>query len=82
MTPTTYMITGAGRGLGLEFTKQILAGDSDARVIATVRKVATAGGTSDELAKLEHKFDGRIERLQMDLVSGLPLGVGCLWGGC
>lgn len=69
MTATTYLITGANRGLGLEYASQILAREPDARVIATVRKLATADGTKDELAKLEHKYDGRVERLQMDIVS-------------
>lgn len=68
MSPTTYLITGAGRGLGLEYTRQILAGNPEARVIAAVRKLP-ADGVSDELAGLENDFAGRIGRLQMDIVS-------------
>ncbi|MDJ0655527.1 MAG: SDR family oxidoreductase [Xanthomonadales bacterium] len=51
----TVLITGANRGLGLEFTRQ-LAGDAD-RIIATCRNPAR----SDELRAMAESSEGKIE---------------------
>lgn len=64
MSPTVYLITGANRGLGLGLVKQVLATDEHAIVIATVRAL----DRDDELAQMEQKQPGRIERLKMDMV--------------
>jgi len=59
---TTYLITGTNRGIGLEFTQQILArGD---RVIATCRDIAGAG----ELKELQGRYEA-LEIRQLDVAS-------------
>lgn len=63
MATTTYFITGASRGLGLEFARQLLAGDKGARVIAAVRNPATA----NELQKLIKSEEGRIVAVKLDV---------------
>ena len=74
MTPQTFLVTGANRGIGVEWVQQLLTTVPRSRVIAAVRKLATADGTRDELAKLEHKYDGRVERVQLDIVN-LLIGI-------
>ncbi len=69
MTPQVFLVTGANRGMGLAWVDTILATVPGSQVIATARKVASAAGTKDELCKLEHKYDGRVERVQMDIAS-------------
>src|SRR5512146_2654511 len=46
----TYLITGANRGLGLEFARQLSARKDETRIIATAREVEKA----TELARLVH----------------------------
>ncbi len=65
MSTTTYLITGANRGIGLEYVKQILAGEAQAQIIASVRHLAGA----DELAEVAAKYEGRVAMLEMDQVS-------------
>lgn len=58
---TQFMVTGANRGLGLEFVQQLLArGD---RVIAACRHAARAS----ELNRLSGQFPGRLKVLPLDL---------------
>src|SRR5947207_4326535 len=46
----TYLITGANRGLGLEFARQLSTRKDDTRIIATAREVEKAA----DLARLVH----------------------------
>ena len=57
----TVLITGANRGLGLEFTRQF-AGDAE-RIIATCRNP----NRSDELRALADSSDGQIEVQALDV---------------
>lgn len=50
-TPTTYLITGANRGIGLEFARQLSQRGKDAIIIATAREPANA----QDLARLVHE---------------------------
>jgi len=63
MSPTTYLITGANRGLGLEYVRQIVAHEPDSRVIAAARNPDGAA----ELQKLIAAHPGKIEALQLDV---------------
>lgn len=49
--PTTYFLTGANRGIGLEFARQLSQRGTDVVIIATARKPAEA----TELARLVHQ---------------------------
>ena len=60
---TTYLITGANRGLGLEFVRQIVASEPASRVIAAARNPSGA----DELQQLIKQNEGRIETLKLDV---------------
>ncbi|KAM0746053.1 NAD(P)-binding protein [Meredithblackwellia eburnea MCA 4105] len=64
MSPV-YFITGASRGLGLEFAKQILEKEKDSFVIATARDPSAAKG----LQALVAANPGRIHALKMDVTS-------------
>ncbi len=57
------LITGANRGLGLEFVRQYLA--NGRKVLATCRKARAAS----ELANLKKEANGRLEILELDLFS-------------
>ncbi|KAJ3334306.1 hypothetical protein HDU93_008024 [Gonapodya sp. JEL0774] len=65
MSGKVYVITGAGRGLGLEFVRQILTKYDDATVIATVRNKsksvaaieAAAAGAGDRVKIFEMDSD-------------------------
>lgn len=57
----TYFITGAARGLGLEFSKQLLA--SGERVIAGVRDPERA----TELSSLTEEYPGKFSLLPLDV---------------
>ncbi len=63
--PTTYLITGASRGIGLAVAAQLLAASPANRVVAAVRKPAEAA----HLHVLKTKFGERLELLEMDVVS-------------
>lgn len=76
----TYFITGATRGLGLEFARQLLARDKSVQIIAAARNPATA----TELQALIKAEPGRIETVKLDVsdpksveVSGVPLRRAC-----
>lgn len=58
---TTVLITGANRGLGLEFTRQYL--DAGAAVIATCRDPTAA----DDLARLGERYAGRLDVVPLTL---------------
>jgi len=64
-SPKVFLITGANRGIGLEYVKQIVAGDSEARVIAAARNPDEA----EELQALVKANEGRVATLKLDLVS-------------
>lgn len=57
----SVLITGANRGLGLEFARQY--GAEEWRVFAACRKPASAG----ELQRLHQKSDGRLSIVAMDV---------------
>ncbi|HET9033236.1 MAG TPA: SDR family oxidoreductase [Dokdonella sp.] len=60
---TQYLVTGANRGIGLEFVNQLLArGD---RVIATSRQPARAA----ELNQLSGRFPGHLKILPLDIAA-------------
>ncbi|MEO7935861.1 MAG: SDR family oxidoreductase [Dokdonella sp.] len=56
-----YLVTGANRGLGLEFVRQLLARDE--RVIAACRHTARAS----ELNRLSGQFPGHLKVLPLDV---------------
>lgn len=56
----TYVLTGANRGLGLEFTRQI-SSDSSNIIIAAVRSLQ---GELDDLKQLAAKASGKIHILE------------------
>ncbi len=61
MTPTRTLVTGANRGLGLAFTRALLArGD---RVVATCRHP----GKASELNTLAGEYPGRLHVLPLDI---------------
>lgn len=61
MTPSRCVVTGANRGLGLEFARQLLVrGD---RVVAGCRAPARA----DALAMLARQFPGQLDVLALDV---------------
>ena len=49
--PTTYLITGANRGIGLEFARQLSTRGKDTLILATAREPARA----TDLARLVHQ---------------------------
>ena len=63
MSLTTYLITGANRGLGLGFVQHILATEPNSRVVAAARNPAG----SEDLQKLVSEHKGRIETLKLDV---------------
>ncbi len=65
MSPTTYLVTGANRGIGFEMAKHLLAGDAEARVVAAARNPDLAA----ELQALVKAHEGRAVTLKLDLVS-------------
>lgn len=76
MSPRRCLVTGANRGLGLEFTRQLLARGE--RVVATCRHPGRAGA----LNQLAGEYPGRVHLLPLDvadaksraaLVGELPL---------
>jgi len=68
MTPSPHLfgqclVTGANRGLGLEFARQLLQAGN--RVVATCRNPARAGA----LNRLSAQFPGRLHVLPLDVAS-------------
>lgn len=64
-SPTSYLITGASRGLGLEYTRQLLASSPEIKVVATARNP----GTATELQKYKQANQERLYILEMDVTS-------------
>ncbi|ORY76846.1 hypothetical protein BCR35DRAFT_332658 [Leucosporidium creatinivorum] len=60
---TSYLITGASRGLGLEYTRQLLASSPEIKIVATARTPSTA----TELQKIKDLNEGRLFILEMDV---------------
>jgi NAD(P)-dependent dehydrogenase (short-subunit alcohol dehydrogenase family) len=63
MDKTIILVTGASRGLGLEFCRQYLLGDPRAHVIATCRQPVRAA----ELGALSARFADRCEVQALDV---------------
>lgn len=63
VSTTTYLISGASRGLGLETARQLLAASPSNRVIAAARSPAS----SAELQALIKEYPGRIEAATIDV---------------
>lgn len=68
----TYLITGASRGLGLEFTKQILANSPSNKIIAGARNPSTAAG----LQALLKANPGRLDLISLDVTNLESVKVG------
>lgn len=68
--PTTYLITGASRGLGLETATQLLAHSPSTFVIASTRD-----GASPALEQLKQKYEGRLETVVLDVTSTASIKV-------
>jgi len=60
----TYLITGASRGIGAEFVRQILAGEPDSIVIGAAREPAS----SDELRELGKEHGERLKTVKLDVI--------------
>ncbi len=67
MSPTTYLVTGASRGIGLGLVKHLLAEDGDAHILAAAREPEAAA----ELQLLVEAHGERLVTLKLDLVSQL-----------
>lgn len=66
MSPTTtYLITGASRGLGLEYTRQLLAHSSSIRVVATARNPGNANQLQEIAGRKEN--EGRVHVIKLDV---------------
>eukprot|EP00884_Botryococcus_braunii_P016312 jgi/Botrbrau1/3364/Bobra.0337s0005.1 len=65
---TSYLVTGASRGIGLEFVIQILEGSADSVVLAAARQPK---GT--KLEELGDKFPGRLHIIQLDVCEDASL---------
>lgn len=63
MSTVTYFITGASRGLGLEFATQLLAHSPNTRIVATARDPTNA----PLLQALVKANEGRIHVLKVDV---------------
>lgn len=66
MSGKTYLITGANRGLGLEFVQQITSASRDNTVIACVRSLQ---GEIDALKSLASSNDAKIHIVECDTSS-------------
>jgi NAD(P)-dependent dehydrogenase (short-subunit alcohol dehydrogenase family) len=64
MAHSSFLITGAGRGIGLELTKQLVKVDQVSKIIATFR-----GKPSDALSKLAKESSGRVISVPCDVSS-------------
>lgn len=72
MASTTYLITGASRGLGLETCRQLLSVPGNL-VIAAARDPATSQGLQELVAKYP---EGRLETVKLDVSSEESIAVG------
>lgn len=61
--PKTYLITGASKGIGAEFARQLLAAEPDALIIGAAR----SPDKSDELNELKEKYGDRIKTVVIDV---------------
>lgn len=73
----TFLITGASRGLGLEFTKQILANSPENKVIAAARNPSASAG----LQALVKANPGRLDLLTIDVSSPESVKSGIAFAG-
>lgn len=73
--PTSYLVTGSSRGLGLELTRQLLAASPSHIVIAAARDPASSPGLL-ELAQ-EYGLD-RLQTVAMDVTSEGSIAVSSL----
>ena len=71
MSTTTYLITGASRGLGLETARQLLVASPQNRIIAAARDPASA----KELQDLIRAHPGRISAATIDVASSESIKV-------
>ena len=70
-TFTTYLITGASRGLGLETARQLLAQSEHNRIIAAARSPEKA----ELLQKLIQANPGRIQAVSIDVADPASISV-------
>lgn len=70
-SPTTWLITGANRGIGLEFVKQILQNSPEDRVVAGARSTEAPA-----LLSLQEQHGRRLLRVEIDLLKPAALPVG------
>lgn len=68
---TTYLITGASRGLGYETAVQLLAQSPQNRIVAAARNP----DASEQLKQLAAKYTGRIEPVKLDLADAESIKV-------
>lgn len=59
----TYFITGASKGIGAEFVRQLLADEPESAVIGAARNP----DGSDELNELKEKYGDRLKTLKLDV---------------
>jgi len=62
---STYLITGASRGLGLAFVKKLAGSDTTSQVIATCRNPQSA----EALLAVEKSSNGKVIVLELDVTS-------------
>lgn len=62
MSSTTYVVTGAGRGIGIELAKQILQ-KPGTRLVAAARNI-----DATSLLKLQDEYGDRVLRVKIDLL--------------
>lgn len=76
MPTTTYLISGASRGLGYETAKQLLAQNPDNRVIAAVRDPSKAA----QINELVKQYPGAIDVVTLDVADPASIKVSSLLG--
>ncbi|GAA5990058.1 hypothetical protein JCM5350_003427 [Sporobolomyces pararoseus] len=64
-TTTTYLLTGASRGLGLNYTKELLKSSPSVRVVAAVRDPSNAS----QLEPVKKEFGDRLFVVKCDVTS-------------
>ena len=63
--PRSYFISGASKGIGAEFVRQLLAAEPDALVIGAAR----TPDKSDELNELKEKYGARLRTVKLDVTN-------------